>query len=360
MAAAAGIRGFIIGTISTATIAATFFPTATTNPEVHFEYEESTKKARPTEKVARGEQILKLGVPDLGQNVRYYSNHALGYDQSRRIPLWVAEHLTADNLKGRAHRKHSNFKSDPNIDEMFTARNSDYRRSGWSRGHMAPAGDNKKDQVSMDETFYLSNIVPQNMDNNAGFWNRLEMYCRDLTKNFTDVYVISGPLFLPELDEKTGKKYVRYEVIGDDNVAVPTHLYKLIIVDGDSGRRGLGAFVVPNKPVNSNNLTEFQTSLEALERTSGIKFLDKLPLPSPSPAGYREDLCTIDKCLLVDQDEHDLKWIRVDLKKARNRNDLERAWSRLRRKGLKADETMQNLYNEKLNEFDMKSDSGEL
>ena len=63
----------------------------------------------------------------------------------------------------------------------------------------------------MKDTFYLSNIVPQNYDNNAGFWNRFEMYCRDLTKIYENVYVISGPLMMPQR-EADGKKYVKYEV----------------------------------------------------------------------------------------------------------------------------------------------------
>ena len=71
-------------------------------------------------------------------------------------------------------------------------------------------GNNKHDQEAMDATFYLSNIVPQDLDNNAGFWYRIEAYCRGLTKRYSDVYVISGPLHLPR--EEDGKKIVRYEV----------------------------------------------------------------------------------------------------------------------------------------------------
>ena len=63
----------------------------------------------------------------------------------------------------------------------------------------------------MVESFYLSNVVPQNLENNAGFWNRFEMYCRDLTKKYSSVYIISGPLVLPQSDE-SGKKFVKYPV----------------------------------------------------------------------------------------------------------------------------------------------------
>ena len=66
-------------------------------------------------------------------------------------------------------------------------------------------------QAAMDESFYLSNIVPQDLDNNRDFWNRLEIYCRDLTKTYKDVWVLSGPLILPNVEED-GKKYVKYQV----------------------------------------------------------------------------------------------------------------------------------------------------
>ena len=63
----------------------------------------------------------------------------------------------------------------------------------------------------MVESFYLSNVVPQNFENNAGFWNRFEMYCRDLTKRYSSVYILSGPLVMPQINEG-GKKFVTYEV----------------------------------------------------------------------------------------------------------------------------------------------------
>ena len=64
----------------------------------------------------------------------------------------------------------------------------------------------------MNETFYLSNILPQNYENNAGFWNRFEIYCRDLTKTYKDVRIISGPLMLPKEDVEGGRKRVSYFV----------------------------------------------------------------------------------------------------------------------------------------------------
>lgn len=64
----------------------------------------------------------------------------------------------------------------------------------------------------MDDTFYLSNIVPQDIDNNAGFWNRFEMYCRDLAKRFDRVQVVSGPMVLPSTLNDRGQRVVTYPV----------------------------------------------------------------------------------------------------------------------------------------------------
>ena len=73
--------------------------------------------------------------------------------------------------------------------------------------------DSKRDPTSMKESFFLSNIVPQNFENNVGFWYRLEEYCRSLSKRFSDVYVISGPLFLSDgVSGENEAKFVKYQV----------------------------------------------------------------------------------------------------------------------------------------------------
>lgn len=63
----------------------------------------------------------------------------------------------------------------------------------------------------MDESFYLSNVLPQDLDNNAGFWNRMEIYCRDLTKKYKSVRVLSGPVMLSNFEED-GKRFIKHQV----------------------------------------------------------------------------------------------------------------------------------------------------
>ncbi|XP_048031085.1 nuclease EXOG, mitochondrial-like [Megalobrama amblycephala] len=289
--------------------------------------------------------IERFGLPQTGAETRFYINHILSYDQSRRTPRWVAEHLSGQRLQGQADRKHCKFKPDPKIPELFTARNEDYLRSGWSRGHMAPAGDNKISEQAMAETFYLSNIVPQNYENNAGFWNRLEIYCRDLTLRFSDVWLVSGPLLLPQVRED-GRRIVSYQLIGEDDVAVPTHLYKVILAQKDS-TLALGAFVVPNAPVGFERpLTDFQVSLSDLERMSGLTFF-----PEVDRAEQLKNLCDVDSCQLMDFTQFTLYISGRKVKSARTLARLEKVMTELRDAGITPDDYLTNLYLEKKREL---------
>ncbi|XP_066301396.1 nuclease EXOG, mitochondrial-like [Branchiostoma lanceolatum] len=302
--------------------------------------EEDIKPVPVDPKIKRASDILKYGVPDRGPAVRYYQNHVLSYDQARRTPLWVAEHINSQHIQGPANRKHSKFRPDPSVDPMFTAHNGDYWKSGWSRGHMAPAGDNKFDQEAMNDTFLLSNIVPQNLQNNAGFWNRFEMYCRDLTSRFEDVYVVSGPLYLPTQEDE--QKVVKYPVIGENEVAVPTHLYKVVVAERFNTPTSIGAFIVPNQPIDFGpKLTDFQVPIEDLEKSSGFKFYPQLD------RSKTKNLCEMDSCKLITKKEFELWIIGRKLQSARTQERVEKVWKELEEKKLEPDQYLIDLYAKK-------------
>ena len=65
----------------------------------------------------------------------------------------------------------------------------------------------------MDDTFYYTNIAPQKSENNKGLWYRIECYCRKLAEKYSNVFVLSGPLFVPEKDSRSGKKFINYQVM---------------------------------------------------------------------------------------------------------------------------------------------------
>ena len=55
----------------------------------------------------------------------------------------------------------------------------------------------RSDIVCLFDGYFKMFSHLQDFDNNGDFWNRLEIYCRDLTKKFEDVHVISGPMWIP-------------------------------------------------------------------------------------------------------------------------------------------------------------------
>ncbi|XP_077979131.1 nuclease EXOG, mitochondrial-like [Glandiceps talaboti] len=342
--------GLVVGTTVTSVIIGYLVNTRHELPGVNAARIVTAPQSTDLQKLKRGDQILKYGVPDRGPELHYYANHVLCYDQTKKTPLWVAEHITKDHIKGTANRKHSKFRRDPDIPEQFSAFNSDYWKSGWSRGHMAPAGDCKYSQMAMDETFYLSNILPQDIDNNMGFWNRFEMYCRDLTASFTDVYVISGPLMLPETDAK-GNKFVKYQVIGDSNVAVPTHLFKIVTAENNPRKPNepvaLGVFIVPNKPITSaHKLKEFQVPLTEVEKLSGTTFLDKLD------KSQTRNLCDVDSCEMMSVEKLELYFTARKLENANSVRVLDNIWNEMRDKGVTPDKYVIQVYQRKRKELE--------
>lgn len=103
----------------------------------------------------------------------------------------------------------------------------------------------------------------------AGFnrdtWNRLEMHVRKMTKIYSNVYVCTGPLYLPRR-EADGKNYVRYQVIGGNSVAVPTHFYKVVVCESSDGHLDMESYVLPNQVISDDTpLAVFQVSSTSAE-----------------------------------------------------------------------------------------------
>lgn len=88
--------------------------------------------------------------------------------------------------------------------------------------------------------------------------------------------------------------YMYFQVIGQNEVAVPTHLYKVILVEADKKPIAIGCFIVPNEPIeNKNSLKEFQVTLEEVQKRTGVIFFPELKNNNNLPG-----LCTVDSCTL--------------------------------------------------------------
>ena len=144
--------------------------------------------------------------------------YTVSYNSDWNLPNWVAYELTAEEVSGNEERC-DNFSADPEITSNAVV-SSDYTRSGYDRGHMAPAADMKWSKQAMEESFYMTNICPQIHNINAGDWKDLENLARDLAVNYGSIYICCGPI-VTENDTFT---------IGNERkIRVPSEFFKAFL-----------------------------------------------------------------------------------------------------------------------------------
>lgn len=227
---------------------------------------------------SRQSEIMRFGYPSF-KNIKAKNDYVLSYNRRLRLANWVAEHLTARNVYNRdLDRGKCDFAQDPTIHPLFSTSNEDYRMSGYDRGHLAAAANHRSSQDSMCATFFLSNMSPQvGSGFNRDAWEHLEKYSRHLTRFYKNVYVITGPLFLPKL-EADNQLYVKYKLIGINRIAVPTHFFKIILGETNDNQLEMQSYILPNQPINEKTpLHMFQVPADTIEKASGLIVFDKVP-----------------------------------------------------------------------------------
>jgi len=198
----------------------------------------------------------------LNEQVIEHKGYTVSYNTTWLIPNWVAYELTDEEVVGQVSRS-GKFIPDPDITGRCST-HEDYKGSGYDRGHMAPAGDMKWDKTAMDESFYTTNICPQNHNLNGGDWKELEEQMRDWAIKNEKVYIVCGPIM---------KK--KYKTIGENNVAVPDSFFKVVLMYRDGSWRSLG-FVFENKGGNKP-LDTYARSVDEVEKITGLDFFSVLP-----------------------------------------------------------------------------------
>ena len=188
-----------------------------------------------------------------------YSAYEVMYNPEYKIPRWVRYELLASETDGVWSRKGLKFTPDPSV-SFPQADDYDYRGSGWSRGHMAPAADFKWSSTAMIETFFFTNCCPQDQAMNSGQWHTLEKKVRDWANRYGSLTVYTGPIVLDNA----------YGTIGYNKVVVPDAFFKAIL----AGERSI-AFVMYNHN-NNENMQKCAMSVDDLEIISGIDFFSEL------------------------------------------------------------------------------------
>ncbi len=186
-------------------------------------------------------EYAKLGVPGSDGTILCRTGHLLAHSSELKTPIWVIERLTAEKANAKGLDRDS-FRPDPSLKKRERAEVSDYEKSGYDTGHMAP-------QVGIGM--------------NRGIWRILEEKIRDWAINRGELYIFTGPIY------DGGAK----QTIGKNKVAVPTHFYK---ISYDPKKNEAIAFIMPNEPLETSDMPKYIVTVRDVESRTGLDFLSGL------------------------------------------------------------------------------------
>lgn len=210
-------------------------------------------------------ESLSDGYPgsSTADTIRSYKGFDLAYNEASEQAAWVVYVLTREEVEKGSVARTDNFRSDKSI-LTGSASLADYRKSGFDRGHLAPAGDMKWDKEAMSQSFLMSNMSPQNPSFNRGIWRELEEQVRRWALERDSLYIVCGPV----LSSIEG-------TIGENQVGVPGYYFK-IIVDLSPPGHGMIAFLMPNEG-SDLDLDRYAISVDSLESFTGYNFFELTP-----------------------------------------------------------------------------------
>ncbi|MBO4557948.1 MAG: DNA/RNA non-specific endonuclease [Bacteroidales bacterium] len=200
---------------------------------------------------------------DVAEQIINKHGFVISYNHDTRLPNWVMWRLKSDHLTGDATRSGNSYHEDGAVPKPRAAA-MDYHRSGWTRGHMCPAADNKWNKRAMFDSFAFTNICPQTERLNSGVWNEIEMDCREWARKYGEVFIICGPV--PDRRLKT---------IGPNHVVVPEAFFKVVVCLKGGKKKGIG-FICYNDEKLRQSEKQCVASIEDIEDLTGINFFPNL------------------------------------------------------------------------------------
>jgi endonuclease G, mitochondrial len=198
--------------------------------------------------------------PECDQTISHYA-YTVGYEKDAKQPRWVGYVLTSGETNSVFERT-NNFGPDPKLNHPSATVN-DYKGSGYDRGHLAPAADMGWSSTTMRESFYFSNMSPQEPGFNRGIWLKLEKQVRGWAVENGAVVVVTGCIF------DNPKGYI------GRGLPVPSKYYKVLLDYSEPEIKAIG-FILPNQK-SAADLSTFAYSVDYVESVTGIDFFTQLP-----------------------------------------------------------------------------------
>ena len=210
--------------------------------------------------------LLDVKLPaDLDNETIHYKAITVYFNKHYHVPNCVAYELTS-TMTAMADSREAENRADYQFERDCNVKGCpdwwDYKDSGYTRGHMAPAMDMRWDKTAMEQCFLMTNICPQLDEMNDGEWRHVEEAVHRWSRTAKRLIVFTGPIFSKDM-----------EYIGKDiDIAVPDRFFK--VVYSPEHNRAI-AFVMENQEM-PNSWTNYATTIDKVEALTGYDFLAKL------------------------------------------------------------------------------------
>lgn len=212
------------------------------------------------------QELDRIGFPTVRQDEQliHHAAMSLCYNEQHEQPTWVM-HVVLPAVEFGNVSRTNDFRVDEKV-STGSAERVDYWNSGYDRGHLAPSADFRWSEKAVSESFYYSNMSPQLPEFNRESWSDLEAWVRRYVGDFNEpVFVITGGILT---DEGLSK-------LGPNEVTIPKRYYKIVLDLFGDERKGI-AFIM-NNGVNEYPVASYVTSINEVERITGIDFFSSLP-----------------------------------------------------------------------------------
>ena len=193
-----------------------------------------------------------------------HTGYTLCYSEKNEQAKWVAYRLAKSMCENDTVKRSDNFRADPNV-RTGSAIPDDYKKSGYDRGHLCPAGDMKWNKQAMSESFYMSNMSPQKPGFNRGIWKKLEEKTRKWAIQNEEIYIVTAGVLNDTLPY-IGAVY---------HVSVPKYYYKIILDYKQPEFKAIG-FLMENA-VSQHSVFKYAVPIDSIEVLTGIDFFHNLP-----------------------------------------------------------------------------------
>lgn len=191
-----------------------------------------------------------------------HTGFELSYNTSYALPSWVGYKLTKEHISNPDIKIRERYVPDPKIKIRASTKN-DYKNSGYLMAQLVPCYDLLFSEQAVEETFYMSNIVPQKLAFNKYIWTKLEDLIREWIRSTETFYIVAGPVLTD----------APFKTFGDNKTSLPIRYYKAIL---DIEEKRAIAFVFRNS-MSSNSIQSFSVSIDELEELTDIDFFPSLP-----------------------------------------------------------------------------------